>query len=121
MTTRECRELWRDLILAHTVGDQIEVATLGIDGAIVAYVVGITDGRTYRVFDGHFDTNWARYSPGRLIEHAVLQQLISDDRYDSVDWMLGVAPEKILVATGARSALALTAASQRVEAFEVVG
>ena len=115
------RTLWRDLILAHTVGDQIEVATLGIEGAIVAYVVGIADGRTYRVFDGHFDTNWARYSPGRLIEHAVLQQLISDSRYDSVDWMLGVAPEKILVATGARSGLALTAASQRVEALEVVG
>ena len=96
------RELWRQLILNHTVGDQIEVATLGINDTIVAYVVGICDGRTYRVFDGHFDTNWARYSPGRLIEHAVLQQLIADDRYDSVDWMLGVAPEKILVATGAR-------------------
>jgi hypothetical protein len=105
------RELWRQLILSHTVGDQIEVATLSINDAIVAYVVGLCDGRTYRVFDGHFDTNWARYSPGRLIEHAVLQQLIADDRYDSVDWMLGVAPEKILVTSGARAALVLTAAS----------
>jgi diguanylate cyclase (GGDEF)-like protein len=114
------RGLWQQLILAHTVGDQIEVATLGIDGAIVAYVVGICDGSTYRVFDGHFDTRWARYSPGRLIEHAVLQQLITDGRYESVDWMLGVAPEKILVATGARGTLALTAASQRVEQPEAL-
>ena len=105
------RELWRQLILNHTVGDQIEVATLGINDTIVAYVVGICDGRTYRVFDGHFDTNWARYSPGRLIEHAVLQQLINEDRYDSVDWMLGVAAEKILVATGSRDGLVLRAAS----------
>ena len=116
----DVRELWRQLILNHTVGDQIEVATLGINDTIVAYVVGIDDGRTYRIFDGHFDTNWARYSPGRLIEHAVLQQLIGDDRYDSVDWMIGVAPEKILVATGAREGLMLTATSQDVRTPEPV-
>jgi hypothetical protein len=114
------RELWQQLILAHTVGDQIEIATLGIDGAIVAYVVGIRDDKTYRVFDGHFDTNWARYSPGRLIEHAVLQQLVAEHRYESVDWMIGVAPEKILVATGARKGLTLTAASQRDEHHAVL-
>ena len=62
------RELWRQLIVAHTVGEQIEVATLGINDAIVAYVIGIRDGCTYRVFDGHFDTMWSRYSPGRLVE-----------------------------------------------------
>jgi diguanylate cyclase len=118
------REMWRRLILAHTVGDQIEVATFGLKGAIVAYVVGIRDGTTYRVFDGHFDTHWARYSPGRLIEHAVLQHVIADDRFESVDWMLGVAPEKILVSTGARGGFGLTAASRsRVapEALELAG
>ncbi|MEP7201076.1 MAG: GNAT family N-acetyltransferase [Ilumatobacteraceae bacterium] len=114
------RELWRQLILTHTVGDQIEIATLSINGAIVAYVIGICDGKTYRVFDGHFDTNWARYSPGRLIEHAVIQRLITEGRYDSVDWMLGVAPEKILVTTGARRAVAITAAGQRVERREAL-
>ena len=114
------RELWRQLILSHTVGDQIEVATLSINDAIVAYVVGICDGRTYRVFDGHFDTKWARYSPGRLIEHAVLQQLITDDRYDSVDWMLGIASEKILVTSGARPALVLTAASASAQPYEAL-
>ncbi|MEY2580424.1 MAG: hypothetical protein QOE09_273 [Ilumatobacteraceae bacterium] len=108
-------ELWRQLILAHTVGEQVEVATLGINDSIVAYVVGIRDDRTYRVFDGHFDTRWARYSPGRLIERAVLQHLVDEDRYDTVDWMLGVAAEKILVATGAKDGLVLTAASQKAE------
>ncbi len=105
------RELWRQLILAHTVGDQIEVATLSINDSIVAYVIGIRDDRTYRVFDGHFDTTWARYSPGRLIECAVLQHLVAEDRYDTVDWMLGVAAEKILVATGTKDGLVLRAAS----------
>ncbi|HEY0517992.1 MAG TPA: GNAT family N-acetyltransferase [Ilumatobacteraceae bacterium] len=107
------RELWQRLILAHTAGEQIEIATLSIDARIVAYVVGIRDDTTYRVFDGHFDTEWARYSPGRLVEHAVLQQLVDEGRYQSVDWMLGIAPEKILVATGARRGLALTAGSHR--------
>ena len=114
------RELWRQLILAHTVGDQVEVATLSINGAIVAYVIGICDGRTYRVFDGHFDTKWARYSPGRLIEDAVLQHLISERRYDTVDWMLGVASEKILVTSGARPALVLTAASASAQPYEAL-
>ncbi|MGZ4725233.1 MAG: GNAT family N-acetyltransferase, partial [Ilumatobacteraceae bacterium] len=112
------RELWRRLILAHTVGGQIEFATLGIHDAIVAYVVGIRDDKTYRVFDGHFDTQWARYSPGRLIEHAVLQHLVADHHYESVDWMLGVASEKILVTTGARKELILRAASTPAETQE---
>jgi CelD/BcsL family acetyltransferase involved in cellulose biosynthesis len=112
------RQLWRQLILAHTVGDQVEVATLGINDVIVAYVVGLRDGRTYRVFDGHFDTLWARYSPGRLIECAVLQQLVAQDRYDTVDWMLGVASEKILVSTGAQASLVLRAASSNVHRHE---
>ncbi len=114
-TTPSVRELWRRLIMAHTVGEQIEVATFSVDGAVVAYVIGIRDDRTYRVFDGHFDTRWARYSPGRLIEHAVLQHLIAEHHYESVDWMLGVAPEKILVATGARRGVTLRAVSQRTD------
>jgi CelD/BcsL family acetyltransferase involved in cellulose biosynthesis len=107
-------QLWRQLILAHTVGDQIEVATLGINDTIVAFVIGIRDGKTYRVFDGHFDTIWARYSPGRLIEFAVLQHLIDDKHHDTVDWMIGVAAEKILVATGASNGLLLRAASRQI-------
>ena len=114
----DVHEFWQQLILAHTVGDQIEFATLRIHDAIVAYVVGIRDDKTYRVFDGHFDTHWARYSPGRLIEHAVLQHLVADCHYESVDWMLGVAPEKILVATGARNDLILRAASTRAKPQE---
>ena len=105
------RQHWRQLILAHTVGDQVEVATLSINDSIVAYVVGIHDDRTYRVFDGHFDSTFARYSPGRLVEHAVLQHLIADNRYDTVDWMLGVAAEKILVTTGANEGVTLRASS----------
>jgi diguanylate cyclase (GGDEF)-like protein len=118
------RELWRQVILAHTVGDQIEVATFGINGTIVAYVVGLRDDRTYRVFDGHFDTRWARYSPGRLIEHAVLQHVIGEERYETVDWMFAVAAEKILVATGASEGFTLSATShvaEQREALEAAG
>jgi hypothetical protein len=45
----------------------------------------------------------------------VLKQLVAEHRFEAVDWMIGVAPEKILVSTGARKQLTLTAASQRAE------
>ena len=41
-----------------------------IDGDVAGYVVGILDGQSYRVFDGHFETEYSRYSPGRLVEAA---------------------------------------------------
>src|SRR5262249_59834162 len=56
----------------HAVRGELEVATLRLDGQLAAYVVALTDGPTYRVFDGRFAPAWRRYSPGRRLEAAVV-------------------------------------------------
>ena len=76
----------------------MEVATLDLDGELAAYVVGFDDGHAYRVMDGRFVSSWARYSPGRLLETAVLQRMIDDPAKVSLDWMTSIAPESLLVA-----------------------
>jgi hypothetical protein len=75
----------------------MEVATLELDGELAAYVVGFDDGHAYRVMDGRFVSSWARYSPGRLLETAVLQRMIDDPAKTSLDWMTSIAPESLLV------------------------
>ena len=76
----------------------MEVATLTFDGELAAYVVGFDDGHAYRVMDGRFVSSWARYSPGRLLETAVLQRMLDDPAKTTLDWMTSIAPESLLVA-----------------------
>ena len=91
------RELWHRLITAHVDAGLVEISSVMIDGEVAGYVVGILDGNSYRVFDGHFETEYSRYSPGRLVEAAVLERAMLDPRFTELDWMAGVAAEKILV------------------------
>jgi hypothetical protein len=76
----------------------MEVGTLSFDGELAAYVVAFDDGHSYRVMDGRFVSAWARYSPGRLLETAVLQRMIDDPAKTTLDWMTSIAPESLLVA-----------------------
>ena len=76
----------------------MEVGTLTFDGELAAYVVAFDDGHSYRVMDGRFVSAWARYSPGRLLETAVLQRMIDDPAKTTLDWMTSIAPESLLVA-----------------------
>ncbi|MEZ5258991.1 MAG: GNAT family N-acetyltransferase [Ilumatobacteraceae bacterium] len=103
--------LWRELILAHAESGQVEVATLRLDDATIGFVIGMIDDDAYRVFDGHFDNEFARYSPGRLVESAVLERAMKDRRFNELDWMAGVAAEKILYSNKSEGRMRLTAAS----------
>ena len=77
------------------------------------YVVALLDRRTYRVFDGRMDTRFADYSPGRLIEAAALDRALRDPRFTVLDWMSGVAAEKLLTANSAEGRVRLVASSGR--------
>ncbi len=92
----------------------MEVATLHLDGQLAAYVVGFDDGHAYRVMDGRFVSSWARYSPGRLLETAVLQRMIDDPSKNTLDWMTSVAPESLLAVNHVERVVTLRS---RVEAF----
>jgi hypothetical protein len=90
------RRTWLDRLAALGEVGRRELATLRLDGELAAYVVGVPGVGRYGVFDGRFVTRWARYSPGRALEHAVLQHAFTDPATQVVDWMTGVAPETLL-------------------------
>ncbi|MBB2901851.1 CelD/BcsL family acetyltransferase involved in cellulose biosynthesis [Kineococcus radiotolerans] len=99
------RDTW--LARLRALGDlgRRELAVLRLDGELAAYVVGVPGGERYGIFDGRFVTRWARFSPGRLLEHEVLQRAFADPGVEVVDWMTGVAPETLLAVSGTRRRL----------------
>jgi diguanylate cyclase len=106
------RDLWRRLVLAHAQSGDVEVSSVLIDDQVAGYVIAIIDGQSYRVFDGHFDSDFSRYSPGRLIESAVVDRVIIDPRFTELDWMAGVAAEKILATNCNEARRRLSASSE---------
>lgn len=99
------RATWRARLRALGDLGRRELAVLRLDGDLAAYVVGVRGGGRYGIFEGRFVTRWARFSPGRLLEHEVLQRAFTDPDVEVLDWMTGVAPETLLAATGTRRRL----------------
>jgi Acetyltransferase (GNAT) domain len=92
------RRLWQHRVIALAAEGGLCMATLRFDGELAAYVLGIEDGSSYRVLEGRYVTRWARYSPGRVLEAAVLEAVSNDDSFEALDWMTNVAPETLLAA-----------------------
>ena len=97
----EQRWLWKHRIHALAKTGELELATMHINDMLAAYALGIADGPVYRVLEGRFDTKWARYSPGRLLEAAVVQRMLDDPALATVDWMTAVASETLLATNAA--------------------
>jgi CelD/BcsL family acetyltransferase involved in cellulose biosynthesis len=89
---------WRSVYDLHAGRGELEVATLRLDGHLAAYVIALTDGPAYRVFDGRFAPAWRQYSPGRRLEAAVVDHARRWP-YRELDWMSSVAPEKLVAST----------------------
>lgn len=106
------REFWRRVVEGGYDGQwEVEIATLRFDGQLAAYVVALLDGEVYRVYDGRMNSEWSAYSPGRLVEAAALNRALQDSRFTLLDWMSGVAAEKLLVANTAEGRARLVATS----------
>ncbi len=105
------REFWRRVVEGGNEDWEIEIATLRLNGELAAYAVAILDGDTYRIFDGRMSTEHQDYSPGRLVEAAALGRAISDPRFAVLDWMSGIAAEKLLVANFAEGRARFVATS----------
>jgi hypothetical protein len=99
--------LWRGRVLGLMDDGCLEVATLTIDGQLAAYVLGVLDRNGYGVLEGRFVTALSRYAPGRLLEAAVLERVVQDDRFVGLDWMTGVAPETLLAVNDVESTVLL--------------
>ena len=85
----------------------LELNTLLLDGEPAAYVLGLRDGRTYRLIEGRFVMAWKRYAPGRLLEAHVLERVLHDAGLDELDWMTSVAPESLLAANAGTDVVSL--------------
>jgi CelD/BcsL family acetyltransferase involved in cellulose biosynthesis len=106
------RDFWRKVIEGGISNKwEVEIATLRFDGVLAAYVVAILDGETYRIYDGRMNTDCQEYSPGRLVEAAALNRALTDPRFKVLDWMNGVAAEKLLVANVAENRARIVATS----------
>lgn len=105
------RQLWRNIIATHIERGQTEIGTLRLDDALAAYVVSFIDHSTYRVFDGRFDTHWARYSPGRLLETEALGRAMTHHRLRQLDWMNSIASDKLIAANTSEPTVHLVAHS----------
>ncbi|MBI1844703.1 MAG: GNAT family N-acetyltransferase, partial [Actinobacteria bacterium] len=97
---------------AHNEVGKVEIATLRLNGELAAYVVGLVDDRSWRVFDGHMVSRFSAYSPGRLLEAAVVDRVVADESFAELDWMTGVAAEKLLCSTGSEDRMRLIAFSE---------
>jgi hypothetical protein len=100
---------WRRRLADLAADGLVELATAHIEGALAAHVVGIRDGYTYRVLEGHFVTNWGRYAPGRLLEAAVVQRMLDEPEMIALDWMTSVAPESLLTTNASAPMVTLRA------------
>ncbi len=106
------RDFWRKVVEGGMSNQwEVEIATLRLDGVLAAYVVAILDGETYRIYDGRMNTDCQDYSPGRLVEAAALNRALTDTRFKVLDWMNGVAAEKLLVANVAENRARIVATS----------
>jgi len=90
--------IWRSRLTALAAERRLEVATLHIAGELAAQVVGIVEPTTYRVVEGVLATRFSRYAPGRVLETALLQRVLDDPAFESLDWMTSVASETLLAA-----------------------
>ncbi len=88
--------LWRSRLIGLARQRRLEVTGLRIDGELAAYVAGIPDRADYRVLEGILATRFSRYSPGRVLETAVLQRVLDDPAFERLDWMTSVASETLL-------------------------
>jgi CelD/BcsL family acetyltransferase involved in cellulose biosynthesis len=105
------RAFWRSIVESGRTNGQVEVTSLRLDGQLASYVVALLDDDVYRIYDGRMNADFADYSPGRLAEAAALARALRDPRFTLLDWMSGIASEKLLVSNTSESRSRLVATS----------
>ncbi len=86
---------WRTAIVQHAERGELELVSLRFSGTLAGYVVGLLDGRSYRLWDGRFAPEYGWYSPGRLADQSALLSALEDERFEEFDWMRGEEEYKL--------------------------
>ena len=108
------RSFFESLILAHAQRDEIELTVLLASDRVAAYSLAFLDGRAYRQWNKHLDSEWGQFKPGQVLDHRLLQRLLAEAEFDELDWMAGEEAYKLRTATDTVAASTLLAWSSPV-------
>ena len=86
---------WRSVIALHAERGEVQVLSLRLSGRLAAYVLGFVDGDTYRMWDGRFEPDFARFSAGRVAMQEAVAAVVRDETLREFDWMRGEEPYKL--------------------------
>jgi CelD/BcsL family acetyltransferase involved in cellulose biosynthesis len=78
---------------------QAEAWLLWLDGALGGYLIGVRDGRVYRLWDGRISSAWPELKVGRVLDSAVLAAALAEPELCELDWMRGEQEHKLQAAT----------------------
>jgi len=78
---------------------EVELTTLRIGDELVAYQVGLLDGEVYRQWDSRFSPAWRWFAPGGQLNAVTLGWVLEDRRFREFDFMRGIHPHKLELAT----------------------
>jgi hypothetical protein len=101
------RLMWESRVRGLARAGVLEMSTLSLDDQLAAYTFGVLDAPSYRLLEGRFVSEWSRYSPGRILEAAVVQRVMDDPAMTQLDWMSAVADEKLLATNAADPVVAI--------------
>ena len=85
-------------IVALASQDQLEVATLTIDGRLAAQVIGVVEPAAYRVLEGFMVTELIALLGRATARSRCAATVPGRPGQDPLDWMTSVAPESLLAA-----------------------
>ncbi len=102
---------WRTTALALAARGELEATVLTAGGDVAAYCLGLLDGDTYRLWDGRFHPCFAEQAPGQLLYGRLLERLVTDGTWRTVDFLRGQTPFKAKVTHAALHREHLVAAS----------
>ncbi len=81
-------------------------------------MLALDEPAVYRVLEGRCDSDLARYSPGRLLEARVVCRAVCGQGR-LLDWMNGVAPDKLVAATELQRTSWIVAAARPEDLLDV--
>ena len=90
---------FRRMVMHELAGrGEAEITELRIDGELAAYVIGLIDGRSYRMWDTKFSPRWGQYGVGTLVVEASLERALGDDAIEEYDFLRGILHYKMRLA-----------------------
>lgn len=100
---------FRQVVERHAARGEVRLTTLRLRGELAAYVLCFLDGEVARMWNCRFEPEWSHLGPGRVANHAALEQALADHHCREFDWMRGEETYKASMSNHAEQAWDLDA------------